>query len=154
MFDVDDVKDTVWDETPYEKLVLPGGEKEKELILAFSKHRTNNKGFDDFVRQKGISPFLLPPSPIKMKKLTNLHRQGNHHPPLRPSRRWENVDGRSHSGKVSHTSLHPQRKRSRHNPCEGRRRSNGRTRVLPDVERGPPPRRGRCVPRVPQRHLP
>lgn len=53
LFDVDDVKNAAWDETPYEKLVLPGGEKEKELILGFAKHRSNIKGFDDFVKQKG-----------------------------------------------------------------------------------------------------
>ncbi|RMZ71996.1 TOB3 (member of AAA-ATPase family) [Pyrenophora seminiperda CCB06] len=59
MFDVDDVKDTTWDEMPYQKLVLPGGDKEKELILAFSKHRASNKGFDDFVRQKGKGIIIL-----------------------------------------------------------------------------------------------
>ncbi|KAK0716388.1 hypothetical protein B0H67DRAFT_646018 [Lasiosphaeris hirsuta] len=59
LFDVDDVKETTWDETPYEKLVLPGGEKEKELILGFSKHRSSNKGFDDFVKQKGKGIIIL-----------------------------------------------------------------------------------------------
>ncbi|KAK0710017.1 hypothetical protein B0T26DRAFT_723802 [Lasiosphaeria miniovina] len=59
LFDIDDVKETAWDETPYEKLVLPGGDKEKELILGFSKHRASNRGFDDFVRQKGRGIIIL-----------------------------------------------------------------------------------------------
>ncbi|KAK3693092.1 hypothetical protein B0T22DRAFT_504503 [Podospora appendiculata] len=60
MFDVDDVKDTTWDETPYQKLVLHGGDKEKELILAFSKHRASSKGFDDFARESSSSSAAPP----------------------------------------------------------------------------------------------
>ncbi|KAI5868704.1 hypothetical protein GGS23DRAFT_546831 [Durotheca rogersii] len=57
-FDVDDIGEVVWDETPYENLVLPPGEK--ELILAFTDRPRNVKSrFDDFVQHKGEGVIIL-----------------------------------------------------------------------------------------------
>ncbi|KAK4207818.1 member of AAA-ATPase family [Rhypophila decipiens] len=63
LFDVNDLSEPHWDPTPYEKLVLPGGIKEKELILGFSSHRASSNSraskFDDFVAQKGKGIIIL-----------------------------------------------------------------------------------------------
>ncbi|PKS12566.1 hypothetical protein jhhlp_000774 [Lomentospora prolificans] len=51
-FDVDDVKDIIWDTSPYDNLVLPEGEK--DLVFAFAdRPRLSKQGFDDFVAHKG-----------------------------------------------------------------------------------------------------
>jgi hypothetical protein len=51
-FNVDEVQPPDWNERPYEKLVLPPGEK--ELITAFAERdRDSESGFDDFVQHKG-----------------------------------------------------------------------------------------------------
>ncbi|KAK3984505.1 member of AAA-ATPase family [Cladorrhinum sp. PSN332] len=59
LFDVNDLTNPHWDPTPFEKLVLPGGMKEKELILGFSSHRSASSKFDDFVAQKGKGIIIL-----------------------------------------------------------------------------------------------
>jgi hypothetical protein len=51
-FNVDDIRDAGWDETPFQNLVLPPGEK--DLVFAFADRARHSKGtFDDFVQQKG-----------------------------------------------------------------------------------------------------
>ena len=51
-FNVDDIHEPVWTDTPYDNLVLPEGEK--ELVISFAdRPRLNKKGFDDFVEHKG-----------------------------------------------------------------------------------------------------
>jgi hypothetical protein len=51
-FDVDDIKDVVWDDSPYDNLVLPS--EERELVFAFANcPRFSKLGFDDFVVHKG-----------------------------------------------------------------------------------------------------
>ncbi|OAP63889.1 hypothetical protein AYL99_03116 [Fonsecaea erecta] len=55
---VDEIEDTEWDETPYNKLVLPEGEKEP--IMAFAdRPRLNSQGFDDFIAHKGEGIMIL-----------------------------------------------------------------------------------------------
>lgn len=52
-FNVDDIGDTTWLDTPFDNLVLPEGEK--DLVFAFASHpRLHKNGFDDFVEQKGL----------------------------------------------------------------------------------------------------
>ncbi|KAH8680953.1 hypothetical protein BX600DRAFT_445410 [Xylariales sp. PMI_506] len=55
---VDDMKDMVWNDEAFEKLVLPGGEK--ELAWAFVENKTLSKsGFDDFIPEKGRGLIIL-----------------------------------------------------------------------------------------------
>ncbi|KAI8953402.1 P-loop containing nucleoside triphosphate hydrolase protein [Xylaria longipes] len=57
-FDVDDIKDVVWDDSPYDNLVLPDGER--ELVFAFANRpRFSKQGFDDFVSHKGEGIIIL-----------------------------------------------------------------------------------------------
>jgi len=49
---VEDVEDADWDDSIYDNLVLPPGEK--ELTMAFvNRNMGMKRGFDDFVRHKG-----------------------------------------------------------------------------------------------------
>jgi hypothetical protein len=48
---VSEVRDLVWNETPYENLVLE--DKVKGLLMAFADHQAHRTGFDDFVQHKG-----------------------------------------------------------------------------------------------------
>lgn len=51
-YDVDSLRDVVWDGSPYDNLVLPEGER--ELVFAFAdRPRHSRQGFDDFVAHKG-----------------------------------------------------------------------------------------------------
>ncbi|KAK4160328.1 member of AAA-ATPase family [Cladorrhinum sp. PSN259] len=59
LFDINDLSAPHWDATPFEKLVLPGGMKEKELILGFATHKSASSKFDDFVAQKGKGIIIL-----------------------------------------------------------------------------------------------
>ncbi|KAI0098082.1 P-loop containing nucleoside triphosphate hydrolase protein [Nemania sp. FL0031] len=57
-FNVDDIQDVEWDETPYNNLVLPEGER--DLVMAFADHpRRSTRGFDDFVAHKGEGIIIL-----------------------------------------------------------------------------------------------
>jgi hypothetical protein len=56
---VDDIREPDWNDTPYDNLVLPAGEK--ELIIAFAdRSRLNQTGFDDFVQHKGGTTSIPP----------------------------------------------------------------------------------------------
>jgi len=49
---VDDIEDADWNDSIYDNLVLPQGEK--ELTMAFlDRNNKTKRGFDDFVRHKG-----------------------------------------------------------------------------------------------------
>ena len=51
-FNIDDIQDTVWNDSPWDNLVLP--DNEKNIIMAFAdRPRLSGLGFDDFVEQKG-----------------------------------------------------------------------------------------------------
>jgi ATPase family associated with various cellular activities (AAA) len=57
-FDVESVKDVVWNEDAFESLVAPP--EQKELILAFARSQANNKGgFDDVIEGKGRGIIML-----------------------------------------------------------------------------------------------
>ncbi|KAI0966031.1 P-loop containing nucleoside triphosphate hydrolase protein [Xylaria arbuscula] len=57
-FNIDDIQDVEWDETPYNNLVLPEGER--DLVMAFADHpRRSTRGFDDFVAHKGEGIIIL-----------------------------------------------------------------------------------------------
>ncbi|KAI0411715.1 P-loop containing nucleoside triphosphate hydrolase protein [Xylaria grammica] len=57
-FNVDDIEEPGWSETPYENLVLPDGGK--DLLFAFADHpRRSKEGFDDFVQHKGEGIIIL-----------------------------------------------------------------------------------------------
>lgn len=52
-FEVDEVQAPDWNDSPYDNLVLPPGEK--DLLIAFAdRHQVRKTGFDDFVRHKGM----------------------------------------------------------------------------------------------------
>jgi hypothetical protein len=52
-FDLDELHPPGWSDKPYEKLVLPDGER--ELVLAFAdRDRLRETCFDDFIQHKGI----------------------------------------------------------------------------------------------------
>lgn len=55
---VDELKDLAWNDEAFEKLVLPGGEK--ELAWAFVENKSLSKtGFDDFIPDKGRGLIIL-----------------------------------------------------------------------------------------------
>lgn len=57
-FDIDSIRDIVWDPAPYDNLVLPEGEK--DLIRAFvNRPKIDNFGLDDFVAHKGTYEDLV-----------------------------------------------------------------------------------------------
>lgn len=55
---VDELKDLAWNDEAFDKLVLPGGEK--ELAWAFVENKSLSKtGFDDFIPDKGRGLIIL-----------------------------------------------------------------------------------------------
>ncbi|KAF3273567.1 hypothetical protein TWF970_008935 [Orbilia oligospora] len=55
---IDELQDPDWNQTAYEKLVLPEGEK--DLVMAFADRlKTRVKRFDDFVQNKGEGIIIL-----------------------------------------------------------------------------------------------
>ncbi|KAH7035535.1 uncharacterized protein B0I36DRAFT_382223 [Microdochium trichocladiopsis] len=55
---IDDLRDMAWNDEAFEKLVLPGGEK--ELAWAFVENKSLSKGeFDDFIPDKGRGLIIL-----------------------------------------------------------------------------------------------
>ncbi|KAF2792672.1 putative ATP-dependent zinc metalloprotease FtsH [Melanomma pulvis-pyrius CBS 109.77] len=57
-FDIDNVKDIVWDEAAFKSLVAP--QEQKDLILAFAESQAKNRGhFDDFIQGKGKGIIML-----------------------------------------------------------------------------------------------
>ncbi|KAH8896287.1 P-loop containing nucleoside triphosphate hydrolase protein [Thozetella sp. PMI_491] len=57
-FNVEEIKDVVWDPSPYDNLVLPEGER--DLVFAFANRPGLSKqGFDDFVAHKGEGIIIL-----------------------------------------------------------------------------------------------
>ncbi|KAH9883598.1 P-loop containing nucleoside triphosphate hydrolase protein [Xylariomycetidae sp. FL2044] len=55
---VDDLKDMTWNDEAFDKLVLPGGEK--ELAWAFVENKSLSRdGFDDFIPDKGRGLIIL-----------------------------------------------------------------------------------------------
>ncbi|KAI1822693.1 P-loop containing nucleoside triphosphate hydrolase protein [Xylaria intraflava] len=55
---VDEIEDVQWDDSPYDNLVLPDGER--ELVFAFAdRPRFSKQGFDDFVAHKGEGIIIL-----------------------------------------------------------------------------------------------
>lgn len=48
---VSEVQDFVWNDTPYDNLVLEG--KHKDILTAFAERGANKTEFDDFVEHKG-----------------------------------------------------------------------------------------------------
>ncbi|KAJ3577235.1 hypothetical protein NPX13_g3330 [Xylaria arbuscula] len=57
-FDIDDIEDVAWNDSPYENLVLPDGEK--DLVFAFANRpRFGKPVFDDFVTHKGKGIIIL-----------------------------------------------------------------------------------------------
>ncbi|KAH7127593.1 P-loop containing nucleoside triphosphate hydrolase protein [Dactylonectria macrodidyma] len=55
---VSDIKDMVWNDEAFEKLVLPGGEKELAWTFVENKSQSNSE-FDDFVPDKGRGLIIL-----------------------------------------------------------------------------------------------
>jgi hypothetical protein len=55
-FRVDELESIDWNDESYENLILP--EKEKELAWAFVKNKAlaDSTKFEDFVKDKGLSP--------------------------------------------------------------------------------------------------
>lgn len=61
-FDVDDIGEPDWNETPYANLMLPAGDK--DLVMAFAdRQRFSDTPFDDFVQGIGIRSMLPPEVP-------------------------------------------------------------------------------------------
>ena len=57
-FSVDDLQDSVWDDAPYDNLVLPKGER--DLVFAFANRpQLGKQGFDDFVGHKGKTAWIM-----------------------------------------------------------------------------------------------
>jgi hypothetical protein len=53
-FNIDELQDPGWSDVSFDKLVLPEGEKEKNLIMALTKRDRLKKGvFNDSVQRKG-----------------------------------------------------------------------------------------------------
>jgi hypothetical protein len=67
-FNIDELQDPGWSDVAFDNLVLPEGDKEKELIMALAKRDRLKKGvFNDSVQHKGQrftceTVIILPPS--------------------------------------------------------------------------------------------
>ncbi|KAF2257757.1 hypothetical protein CC78DRAFT_588021 [Lojkania enalia] len=57
-FNVDDIRDAGWDETPFKNLVLPPGEKDL-MFESADRARHSKEKFDNFVHQKGNMGIII-----------------------------------------------------------------------------------------------